>query len=90
MSDADVEAAVEAAVLAVLDAIARTHAAARPVLAATDVLVDDLGFESLDLALAVAELEARLGVDPFATDATIGAVRTVGDFVAIYRRAVQR
>lgn len=74
-------------VLATLLEIARTHAPARTAVAPGDVLVDDLGFESLDLALAVAELEAKLGVDPFATETTIGAVRTVGDFVAVYERA---
>lgn len=81
---------VEAAVLAVLAEIARTRKADRAAVRATDALVGDLGFESLDLALAVAELEARLGVDPFATDATIAGVRTVGDFVAVYLRALGR
>jgi acyl carrier protein len=81
---------LDAAVLAVLVAIARTHDADRARVLPTDALVDDLGFESLDLALAVAELEAELGVDPFATEATIGAVRTVGDFLAVYRRALGR
>ena len=79
---------VEAAVLAVLLEIARTHDAARSAVALPDALTGDLGFESLDLALAVAELEAQLGVDPFATEATLGAARTVGDFVAVYRRAL--
>lgn len=80
---------VEAVVVAVLLAITRTHLADRSTIAATDALVDDLGFESLDLALAVAELEAKLGVDPFATEATIGTVRTVGDFIAVYVRALK-
>jgi acyl carrier protein len=79
---------VESTVTEVLLEIARTHIPDRAAVAPGDVLVDDLGFESLDLALAVAELEARLEVDPFATDATIGAVRTVGDFIAVYQRAV--
>jgi acyl carrier protein len=82
-----VSEAVDAKVLDVLLEIARTHHPDRATLAATDVLVDDLGFESLDLATAVAQLEAELGVDPFATEATITSVRTVGDFVAVYRRA---
>ena len=81
---------VEATVIAVLLEIARTHIPDRAAVANSDVLVDDLGFESLDFALAVADLEARLGVDPFATDATIGAVRTVGDFIAVYQRARAR
>ena len=74
-------------VLAVLLEISRTHQPAREDVAPGDRLIDDLGLESLDVALAVAELEGKLGVDPFATDATIGSVRTVGDFIAVYERA---
>ncbi len=54
------------------------------------MLIDDLGFESLDMATAVAQLEVQLGLDPFATDATIASIRTVGDFVGVYLRAAQR
>jgi len=85
-----VTADVEPAVLAVLVEIARLHRPDRATLAPGDVLVDDLGFESLDLATAVAQLEVQLGVDPFATEATIASVRTVGDFVAVYQRATRR
>ena len=74
-------------VRAVLLEISRTHQPAREAVAPDDRLIDDLGLESLDVALAVAELEGKLGVDPFATDATIGSVRTVGDFIAVYERA---
>lgn len=81
---------VEAKVLSVLVEIARTHQPARSSVAPADILVDDLGFESLDLATAVAQLEVQLGLDPFATDATIGSVRTVGDFVNVYQRAAQK
>ena len=80
---------VEETVLATLLEIARTHLPDRATIAPGDVLVDDLGFESLDLALAVAELEAKLGLDPFATETTIGTVRTVGDFVTVYQRAAK-
>jgi acyl carrier protein len=78
---------VEETVMAVLLETARTHQPERAAVAPTDSLVDDLGFESLDLATAVAQLEVELGVDPFATETTIGSVRTVGDFVAVYQRA---
>jgi acyl carrier protein len=48
-------------------------------------LVHDLGFDSLDLARLVAELEIALGVDPFQyVSAT--AVQTVGDVCVAYRR----
>jgi acyl carrier protein len=46
----------------------------------------DLGFESLDLAQVVAELEVRLGLDPFARHAA-SRVRTAGDLAALYEEA---
>jgi acyl carrier protein len=78
---------IEDVVIGVVTAIARTHRPALAQVAAGDALGEDLGFDSMDLAQAVAELEARLGTDPFATSVTIGSIRTVGDFVAAYRRA---
>lgn len=50
------------------------------------VLARDLGFDSLDLAQVVAELEVSLGVDPFRTARGVPQVRTVGDLVALYTR----
>jgi len=84
-----VTASIEATVLSVLVEIARTHQPTRSTVATTDSLIDDLGFESLDLATAVAQLEIQLGIDPFATEATLGVVRTVGDFIAVYERAAR-
>jgi len=47
-------------------------------------LLEQLGFDSLDLAQLVAVLEVRLGVDPFATHTTIAAMRTVRDLCRAY------
>jgi acyl carrier protein len=47
----------------------------------------ELGLTSLDLAFLVAELEAELGVDPFAQRASITSVRTVNDLVNAYHDA---
>ena len=52
-----------------------------------DRLSGTLGLTSLDLALLVAELEAALGVDPFAKLVSVTAVRSVDDLVAAYRLA---
>jgi acyl carrier protein len=52
-----------------------------------DKLSATLGLTSLDLAQLVAELEAALGVDPFAKLVSITAVRSVDDLVAAYRLA---
>src|SRR5262245_8975187 len=56
-------------------------------LSATDKLNATLGLTSLDLAFLVADLEAELGVDPFAKLVSITSVRTVDDLVGAYRRA---
>jgi len=45
-----------------------------------------LGLSSLDLAFLVAELEAALGVDPFAKLVSITSVRSVGDLVRAYQK----
>lgn len=56
-------------------------------LSEADKLNATLGLDSLDLATLVAELEAELGVDPFAKLVSITSVRSVGDLVRSYQRA---
>jgi acyl carrier protein len=56
-------------------------------LSGTDKLSATLGLSSLDLAFLVAELEAELGVDPFAKLVSITSVRSVEDLVRAYQRA---
>lgn len=46
----------------------------------------DTGLDSLCLAIIVARLEDRLGVDPFASADDIPT--TFGEFVALYERAL--
>ena len=48
----------------------------------------NLGLSSLDLAFLVAELDAQLGVDPFAKLFSITSVRTVDDIVQAYQQAM--
>jgi acyl carrier protein len=57
-------------------------------LSGTEKLSATLGLSSLDLALLVAELEAQLGVDPFAKLVSITSVRSVGDLVRAYQQAL--
>jgi acyl carrier protein len=47
----------------------------------------ELGLSSMDLALLVVEIEATLGLDPFASLVPVTSVRSVGDVVAAYRLA---
>ena len=56
-------------------------------LSGTEKLSATLGLSSLDLALLVAELEAQLGVDPFAKLVSITSVRSVNDLVRVYQQA---
>jgi acyl carrier protein len=56
-------------------------------LSGTEKLTATLGLSSLDLAFLVAELEAELGVDPFAKLVSITSVRTVEDLVRAYQEA---
>ncbi len=51
-------------------------------LSATAHLADDLELDSLDMATVVAELEALLGLDPFADDTPV--FETLGEFAALY------
>jgi acyl carrier protein len=53
-----------------------------------DKLNATLGLSSLDLGFIVAELEAELGVDPFAKLVPITSVRSVDDLVEAYCRAL--
>ena len=56
-------------------------------LSGSEKLSATLGLTSLDLALLVAELEAQLGVDPFAKLVSITSVRSVNDLVRAYQQA---
>ncbi|MGA5562211.1 acyl carrier protein [Streptomyces platensis] len=48
------------------------------------LLVDQLGLESLHLARLVAVLEMELDIDPFSDEVPITSVRTVGDLLQAY------
>ncbi len=52
-------------------------------------IVEDLGFASLDVAVLVATLETKLGVDPFLENkAVITEIRTVDDLCKVYARCL--
>ncbi|MFD7657444.1 phosphopantetheine-binding protein [Actinosynnema sp. NPDC059797] len=48
----------------------------------------ELGVSSLMLARLIVALELELGVDPFAADLELSAVRTVDDMVSAYEAAL--
>jgi hypothetical protein len=45
------------------------------------------GLDSLCIAVLVASLDDRLGIDPFASDLDAPFPVTIGDFVALYENA---
>ncbi|SDT70149.1 acyl carrier protein [Actinoplanes derwentensis] len=53
------------------------------------LLVDQLGLESLHLARLVAVLEMELDTDPFTDEVPITSVRTVGDLLRAYDPVVR-
>ncbi len=55
-----------------------------------DAALVDLGLNSLTLARLVVELETALEVDPFSTDASLADIRSVGDLIATYQRALDK
>src|SRR6516225_4093278 len=79
---AQIEAIVHGRIRAVL--AERAGEVAR--LSGTERLSATLGLSSLDLAFLVAEMEAELGVDPFAKLVSITSVRSVADLVRAYQQ----
>lgn len=47
----------------------------------------EIGLHSLLLARLVVQLDTTIGVEPFATGATIADIRTVGDIITVYEQA---
>ena len=81
--EADVRCHIVAAIDKILTGSGRTT---RP-FADDEGLTDDMGLDSLDLAVLVVSLEQQLGVDPFRNDSA--AVRSLADLVDIYMSAVE-
>ena len=52
-----------------------------------DLVLLDSGLDSLCFAIIVAELEDRLGLDPFSAAEDVYFPTTFGEFVAFYQRA---
>ena len=54
-----------------------------------DVALLDSGLDSLGIAVLVARLEDRLGVDPFTTGEDVQFPVTIGDFVRAYENGAR-
>jgi acyl carrier protein len=88
MLTAPTPAQVESIVHGRIRAAAAEHVGHVGKLVGTEKLNASLGLSSLDLAFLVAELDAQLGVDPFAKLVSITSMRSVGDLVRAYQQAI--
>ena len=71
-------------ILGVIRGVARENSPELEEIRADQMLVEDLGLRSLDLARIVAKLEMKLDVDPFAELVAITSIRTAGDLCVAY------
>jgi acyl carrier protein len=54
-----------------------------------DLALLDSGLDSLGIAVLVARLEDRLGIDPFTTSEDVQFPVTLGDFVKVYENGAR-
>jgi acyl carrier protein len=54
-----------------------------------DLALLDSGLDSLGIAVLVARLEDKLGVDPFTTSEDVHFPVTLGDFVKVYENGAR-
>ena len=71
-----------------INSLLRERSGAARAVSGEDKLNATLGLSSLDLAFLVADLEAELGVDPFAKLVSITTVRSVDDLERAYQGAL--
>jgi acyl carrier protein len=76
---------ITSTVISVVAEVVRRHRPDQGELHDGQALVDDLGIDSMDLAVIVATLELRTRCDPFAERVSIARVRTVGDLCRAYQ-----
>jgi acyl carrier protein len=73
-------------IMAVVSGVVRSKSPEIAEIRPDQLLVDDLGLRSLDLARIIAKLEMNLGVDPFAELVPVTSIRTPGDLCAAYAK----
>ena len=77
---------VDEVVLGVVRGVAREKVPDLETVRKDQMLVEDLGLKSLDLARIIAKLEMKLSVDPFAELVSVTSIRTAGDLCSAYAR----
>jgi acyl carrier protein len=77
---------LDTTVLNVVRGVARDKTPELEAVRPEQMLVEDLGLRSLDLARIIAKLEMKLGVDPFSKLVSVTSVRTAGDLCSAYAK----
>ena len=80
------QTALRAAILQQMAAIAAQQGRTLATLG-DDLPLLESGLDSLCIAVLVAHLDDRFGLDPFAADAAVDFPVTVGEFIALYENA---
>lgn len=87
MIDQKVKASVDEVILE----IAELHNIDLPPLEDHQAIVDDLGFTSLRVAELIANLEDKLGIDPFQDEeVSITDIRTLKDIYNVYSSSLEQ
>jgi acyl carrier protein len=77
---------IHSTILNVVRSVAREKTPELDAVRPDQMLVEDLGLRSLDLARIIAKLEMKLGVDPFAKLVSVTSIRTAGDLCNAYAK----
>jgi len=79
---------VKLTIIRQIEAVAREHGKSLAPLR-DDLALSDSGLDSLAIAVLIARLEDKLGIDPFTASEDASFPVTFGDFVEVYEHAAQ-
>jgi len=77
---------IKSIIISEIERIAEDEDKQLPALTDDLVLVDLSGLDSLAIAILVARLEEKLGLDPFSSTNDVSYPVTLGDFIRAYER----
>ena len=78
---------IKSTIISEIERLAEEEDKKLPALTEDLVLLDLSGLDSLAIAILVARLEEKLGLDPFSDSDDISYPITLGDFIRSYERA---
>jgi acyl carrier protein len=80
---------IKSTIIQEIQRLAEAESKALPALTDDLALLDLAGLDSLAIAILVARLEERLGLDPFSISDDVFYPVTLGDFISSYERAAK-